>query len=114
MQSRFKVHTPGFFLTDIEKTQGKNNSPNSITQGNFLSKTQRTGSIFWLAQKNLKPVLIGKTYYTTNKRQSLKMHEAQQKLWFNLNFSLFFHNFQITARFAEKTQGIWEKLKGLG
>ena len=49
---------PGFFLTDIEKTQGENNSPNSITQGNFLPKTQRTGSIFDGPKKLNKPVLI--------------------------------------------------------
>ena len=46
------------FLTDIEKTQGKNNSPNSITQGNFPSKTQRTGSIFDWTKKLNEPVLI--------------------------------------------------------
>ena len=47
-----------FFLTDIEKTQGKNNSPNSITQGNFPWKTQQTGSIFDWPKKLNKPVLI--------------------------------------------------------
>ena len=40
-----------FFLTKIEKTQGGKNSPNSITQDNFSQKTQRTGSIFQVAQK---------------------------------------------------------------
>ena len=56
-----------FFLTDIEKTQGKNNSPNSITQGNFLPKTQRTGSIFDGPKKTQQTgtdLSIGKSYKT--------------------------------------------------
>ena len=46
-----KHNRTGFFLTKIEKTQGGKNSPNSITQDNFSQKTQRTGSIFQVAQK---------------------------------------------------------------
>ena len=46
------------FFTDIEKTQGKNNSPNSITQGKIPPKTQRTGSIFDWTKKLNEPVLI--------------------------------------------------------
>ena len=41
----------GFFTTFV-KTQGKNNSPKSITQGNFCPKTQPTGSIFSTTTKN--------------------------------------------------------------
>ena len=43
-----------FFLTTFVKTQGNNDSPKSITQGNFCQKTQRTGSIFSTATKNSK------------------------------------------------------------
>ena len=51
------VHVRLFF-TDIEKTQGKNNSPNSITQGKIPPKPQRTGSIFDWTKKLNEPVLI--------------------------------------------------------
>ena len=57
--------------------------------------------------------------YSTNKRLSLKLSEAREKLCFTFKFnnsslSLFFHNFQITAKFAENPQEYLFKRKEFG